>query len=72
MSVEVECVARKWGSSIGVIIPKEVVESERIRPNEAIRVTVRKTPLAKMLWNLGPLPIKQSTQDIVDELKKGW
>jgi len=72
MTTEVECVAKQWGSSIGVIIPKNVVDAEHIRPNEKVRVTVKKTTLAQDIWNLGPITSVRSTQEIVDELKKGW
>jgi hypothetical protein len=69
---EVECVAKKWGSSIGVVIPSEVVEKERIKPNEKIHIVVKKCPLARDIWNLGPLAVTEPTQKIKDELRKGW
>lgn len=70
--IEVECVAKKWGSSVGIIIPKEVVIGEGIKPNEKICVIVKKAMLAKDIWNLGPLRRTEPTQKIVDEMKKGW
>ncbi len=72
MSAEIECTTRQWGSSLGVIIPKGVVDAEHIRPNEKIRITLQKTILAQDIWDIGPIKSTESTQDIIDELKKGW
>jgi len=70
--IEVECIAKKWGSSLGIIIPKEVALEEGIKPNEKVRVVVRKAVLAKDIWKIGPLRRSAPTQEIVNELKKGW
>lgn len=72
MSDEIECVTKQWGGSIGIVIPKEVVEQENIRPNQRIRVVVKKIILAKDLWGLGPIKLTKSAQEIKDELRKGW
>ena len=69
---ELECVAKKWGSSIGVIIPKEIVKLEKIKPKEIIKISIKKAALAKDVWNLGPIISLESTQKIKDELRKGW
>lgn len=69
---EAECVTKKWGSSIGIVIPKEVVQKEKIKPNEKICIVIKKVPKAKDIWNLGPLRRTEPTQEIVNELKKGW
>lgn len=69
---EIDCKTRKWGSSIGVIIPRDVVKRENIKPNETLHIIVKKMPFAKDLWNLGPLKRMESTQKIKDELRKGW
>lgn len=70
--MEVEATAKKWGSSIGIIIPKEAVDKEGIRPNDRVRVRVSKTPLARTLWELGPLKRKESTQKAKDEIRELW
>ena len=72
MEDEIECVTKQWGGSIGIVIPKEIVVREHIHPNEKVRVTVTKMALAKSIWLLGPVRDTQSTQEIKDELKKGW
>jgi len=72
MPEEVECTTKKWGSSIGIVIPKSVVEREHIKPNEKIRILVKKVPLARDLWGIAPFKKKQSTQEIKDWLRKQW
>lgn len=72
MSDDVECVAKRWGSSIGVIIPNEIVKKEHIVPNGRIRIRFTRIPDAKTIWDIGPLAINESAQTIKDELRKGW
>jgi len=70
--VEIEAMTRKWGGSIGVIIPKEIVETEGIEPNKMVRISINKVPLAKILWKIGPVKKTESTQKIKDELRSLW
>jgi antitoxin component of MazEF toxin-antitoxin module len=68
--VEVVTVARKWGNSVGITLPKEVVESEKIHFNDRLIVKVEKvTPIENLF---GTLKSKRSTQSIMDEVRKGW
>jgi len=39
---EIEVEAKKWGNSIGVRIPKEVVEEEGIEPEDTVLIDVKK------------------------------
>ncbi len=36
------CKARKWGNSLGIAIPKEVVEQQHIKPDEELIITIEK------------------------------
>ena len=38
----VEAEAKKWGSSIGIIIPKDVVEKEKIKEGQKLSFFIRK------------------------------
>ncbi|MEK6983305.1 MAG: AbrB/MazE/SpoVT family DNA-binding domain-containing protein [Nanoarchaeota archaeon] len=38
--IECESIARKWGNSIGLTIPKEVAEKIKIKENKKIRFIV--------------------------------
>ena len=67
---EVMVTARKWGNSIGVTLPSEMVEDEKIKPNDKVIVSVRKVVPIKNLF--GTLKTKKTAQQIKDELRKGW
>lgn len=69
---EITCRAKKWGGSIGIVIPKDIVEKENIKPNEEIKIAIRKIILAKDLWSLGPIFERRSAQEIKNEMRKGW
>ncbi len=69
--VETEVKTRKWGSSIGVVLPKELVEEASIRANETILIDVKKRHKAKEFFGILK-NWKRPTQEIKDEMRKGW
>ena len=76
--MEVETKTKKWGSSLGIIIPKEIVREERIQKGQKIRIDIlsRKKTTVGDIFNMvkkHPLPKtedKRSTQEILDEIDK--
>lgn len=68
--IECETITRKWGNSLGVTLPKEVIEKAQIKEHEEISIlilkqdqTLRKTfGMAKGKW-------KKDAQKIKDELR---
>lgn len=69
--MEVECVAKKWGSSLGIVIPKDIVKKEHISENETIIVEIKKKHLAKEFFGV-LADWKRPTKEIKEEMKKGW
>jgi antitoxin component of MazEF toxin-antitoxin module len=69
--IEVECTARKWGNSIGFTLPKEVAEQEGITHNDKVYVIIEKKLRVKEVFGLAK-DWKRPTQEIKDEMKKGW
>lgn len=69
--MEVELVAKKWGSSLGIVLPKMIVEKEHIRENDVIIVEVKKRHYAKEFFGILS-QWKKPTQQIKDEMKSGW
>ena len=69
--METEAITKKWGSSIGVVLPKKLVDEAGIKPNETIVIEVRKRHKAKEFFGLLK-DSKRSTQAIKDEARKGW
>ena len=68
---EIETTARKWGDSIAVIIPKKIVEKQKIKINDTIRLLVKRNNNASGLfgslknWDINPQKTK-------DDLRKEW
>ena len=59
--------AKQIGGSIGVIIPKEIVEKEGIMPNDILKVKIEKTSDLKFLWGKFK-DIKKPTDKIMKEI----
>lgn len=67
--IALEAKARKWGNSIGVSLPKDVIEKANIKPDKEVRLFIqdKKIDLSKVF---GTLKIKRPTQEILDEIRQ--
>lgn len=67
--IELETKARKWGNSIGVSLPKDVIEKANIKPDKEVRLFIqdKKVDISKVF---GTLKIKRPTQEILDEIRR--
>ena len=68
--MEVEAIVRKWGSSIGFVIPKEVAEKEKIKPNSKVKFEIIK--VTDISDTFGKLKRKLSGQEFKDKARSGW
>ena len=61
---------RKWGSSIGIVIPKNVAEELKIRENQEVffEVKPKGNPL-KELFGMGIGKTKKSTEQLLKEIR---
>ena len=67
----IECEAKQWGSSLGIIIPKNITERHNIHPGDKIFVEIQKTGTARKAF--GKLSgWKKSSQELKDEAREGW
>ena len=65
----VETQTKKWGNSIGVVIPAETVERLKLKPGERITIDVEKK--ANVLKELfGSLHFTRSTRTILKEVRE--
>lgn len=61
-------VTRRWGNSIGVVIPLDVIQRENLKENVEITLKiVKKSPFEELF---GSLKFKRPIKKIVSELKK--
>ncbi len=65
----VEVIAKKWGSSIGVIIPKDVAEKEKIKEGSKLKIIIRKPAKVDMNKVFGSMRgWKKPTDKILKEV----
>jgi len=69
---KIKTFARKWGDSIAVIIPSEVVRERKIKPSDEINIIIEKGADMGDLFGKFKRKSKKSTQEIKDELRDGW
>lgn len=67
---EIVVTARKWGNSVGITLPAETVDAEKIRPNDRLVLNVKKIMPIKNLF--GTFKTKKTAQQIKDEMRRGW
>ena len=70
--MEVKTIARKWGNSIAVILPKNIVETNKIRENDEITIEVKKRVLAGEMFGKFPRKSGKTAQELKDEMRRGW
>lgn len=62
--------ARKWGDSIAVIIPKFIVEAQRIKPHDEVTISIEKEDDISDLF--GKFKTGKTAQQLKDESREGW
>ena len=74
MEIEIETLTRKWGNSLAIIIPARVVEQEKLKENEkvAVKIEKKKSLLVKDVFGMLKGKFNRPTQEIKDEMRKGW
>ena len=68
--IEIEVMPRKWGNSFGCIIPKDVVKRAKLRLHRGFTIIIPEQEV-NLSDIFGALPIKASTQKLLDEARKG-
>ena len=71
----IEVITKRWGNSIGVIIPGETVHELHIKPEEKMVIEIKKKEnVLKELFGAGKFskPIDQLIKEVREELKSKW
>lgn len=63
--------AKRWGNSLGIILPKAVVESEHIKEHDQVEYLIVRNGKNVLKETFGMLKgkIKKPTQQIMDEIR---
>lgn len=69
--MEFETETRKWGNSLGIILPKSVVKAKGISEKEKVVVEIKKRHTADEFFGIAP-EWKKTTEKIKKEIKRGW
>ncbi|HEX6067528.1 MAG TPA: AbrB/MazE/SpoVT family DNA-binding domain-containing protein [Nitrososphaera sp.] len=74
MTAKVKVKAKQWGSSLGFIIPNEVVREQKIREGDELEIELQKVADIEKLFGIahGKRRAGLTTQQIKDELRSGW
>lgn len=67
---EIEVQTRKWGNSLGIAIPKKIIEEESLHENQKVIIEIKRVVDIKKIKGL--VSFKKSTQEIKDEMRSGW
>ncbi len=67
---EIEGTVRRWGSSFAIVIPKDVVNTEKIKEGDKLHLIIDKH--ADLSNIFGTLKTKVSGQKFKDMCREGW
>ena len=64
-----ELIVKKWGNSLAIVIPKDVVKEKQIKENQKVVIDfIKKADLRDIF---GSLILKKSAQSIKDIVREG-
>ncbi len=62
---------KPWGSSLGIVVPNEIIKAEHLKEGEEIIIEIKKKHSLKKVF--GTLKNwKVNSQQVKDELRKEW
>ncbi len=62
--------AKKWGNSIGLVIPSDLVKREGIRPGDTVEVVLRRR-LPRLEELGGTVRLRHNLEDVLLEMEEG-
>jgi hypothetical protein len=64
---------RRWGRSLGVVIPREEVRRKGLRPGQRVQIAVEPLPGPDDFADIcGTVKWRKSAQEYKDELRRLW
>ncbi|MBI3412658.1 MAG: AbrB/MazE/SpoVT family DNA-binding domain-containing protein [Candidatus Aenigmarchaeota archaeon] len=68
---ETQSTVKKWGSSLGVIIPSGLARQERIQEGDEVIIEIKKKKTIRELFG-SMKNLKIDSQRMKDEIRKEW
>ena len=67
-----ETTPKQWGNSLGITIPKDVVDKEQLSPGKRVRVLVITDKRSELRKVFGSLKLKMPTQKAMEEIDREY
>ncbi len=67
---EIEVQTRRWGNSLGIAIPKKIIDQEHLSENQTVTIEIKKVVDISTLFN--SMKFTKSAQQLKDEMREGW
>ena len=67
---EVHARIKKWGNSLGIILPKDIVTSDNLKENQEITFWIMKPVFVRDIFGIAKSKAKKSTAEILKEIRK--
>ncbi len=69
MTIEVK--TKKWGNSLGIIIPNKEAEKLKLKPEQKLKIEIHLTTENPLKEMFGALKFKRPTEEILKDIRKG-
>jgi antitoxin component of MazEF toxin-antitoxin module len=68
--MEIKVRTKKWGNSIGILIPKEAIRKENIKPEQEVTILISSKPITKGKDIRGTLKFEESTEELMRQVDR--
>ncbi len=70
----IKAITKKWGNSFAVILPKKLVDTQRIEEGTEITITIEpiKKTRVKDIFGIMKEKLKRNTQQVMDEIDRDF
>ena len=69
---EIKAKTKKWGNSIGILIPKEAIRKENIKPDQDVTVLISSRPKTTGKDLFGKWKFKKPVEQLMREVDKDF
>ena len=67
-----DAIPKQWGNSVGITIPREIVEKENISTKKKTRFIAIGSEMDNLKKAFGSLKLRKSTQKAMNEIDAGY